>query len=123
MLRGEERRPLEKRNHVLEKVASSSDDIDQCTILPSVGLDVAASSEPLAYQSKHLSPVTVLADMELGNQLIAAATRGVAVDGDCKAALAIYVARNVAIQPFLLIVRTRHIFTLQDDPVGTLLHE
>jgi len=61
--------------------------------------------------------------MKLRNKLISAATRGVAVDGDCKAALAIYIARNVAIQPFLLIVRTRHIFTLQSGSVGAVPYE
>ena len=61
--------------------------------------------------------------MKLRDKLITAATRWVAIDGDCKAALAIYVARDVAIQPFLLIVRTQHIVTLQRDSVRIALHE
>ena len=61
--------------------------------------------------------------MKLRHQLIAVATRGIAIDADRKAALAIYIARYVAIQSFLLIVRTRHIFTLQNGSVGTVLHE
>ena len=101
----------------------SSDDINKCTILPSVGLYVSAITEPPAYQPKYLSPVTVLADMKLWDQLIPATTRRVAVDGDCKAALAINVARDVAIQPFLLIVRTRHIFTVTLDPDGIVRNE
>jgi hypothetical protein len=118
VLRGQERRPLKEGDHVLQKVTSPSDNINQSTILLSIGLDVAAAIEPIAYQPKHLSPVTVLADMKLWNQLIPATTRWVAIDGDRKAALAIYIARDVAIQPFLLIVRTRHIFTVQLDPDG-----
>ena len=106
-----------------EQVMSSPDDIDQGTILPSVGLDVAATTEPLLNQTQDLSSVTVLADMKLRNQLITAATRRIAIDGDCEAALAIHIARNVAIQPFLLIVRTRHIFTLQARSVRTVLYE
>ena len=120
LLRGQERRPFEEGNHMPQKVLSSSNDVDQSTIFPSIGLDVAAPTKSLADQTKHLSPVTVLADMKLRDQLIAATTCGVTVDGDCKAALAIHIARNVAIQPFLLIVRTRHIVTVALAPDGTV---
>ncbi len=61
--------------------------------------------------------------MKLRNQLITTTTRRIAIDGDCKAALAIYIARNVAIQPFLLIVRTQHIVTLRCDSVGITPYE
>jgi hypothetical protein len=112
LLRGQERRPFKERDYMLQEILTSSYDVDQCTVLPSIGLDVAASAEPFAYQPEHLAPVPVLADMELWNKLKTAPARRIAVDGDCKAALAIYVTRDVAIQPFLLIVRTRHIVTV-----------
>src|SRR6185312_14513478 len=101
LLRGQKRRSLKEGNHVLQKVTPPSNDVDQCTVLPSVGLDVSASAEPFAYQSKHLSSVTVLTDMKLRHQLIPATTRRIAIDGDRKAALTVNIARNVAIQPFL----------------------
>ncbi len=119
LLRGQERRPLEEGNYVRQKILTPSDDVDQSTVLSSIGLDVAASSEPLADQPEHLAPVSVLADVELWNKLKAATARWITVDGDCKAALAIYVARDVAIQPFLLIVRTRHIVTVPPAWDGT----
>ena len=119
LLRGQERRPFEEGNHVRQKVIASSNDVDQHTVLPSIGLDVAASVEPATYQLKDLAPVTVLADMKLRNQLIAATACRIAIDGDCKTALAINIARDVAIQPFLLIVRTRHIFTVPPTWDGT----
>ena len=118
LLGGHKRRSFEEGDHVLKQVFSSSDDIDQRTILPSVRLDVAAFIKSIANHIQHLSSVAVLADVKLRNQLITATTRWIAVDGDCKAALAIYKARNVAIQPFLLIVRTRHIVTVTLAPVG-----
>ena len=118
LLRGQKWRLLKERNHVLKQITSSSDDINHRTVLPSVGLYVSATTKPLAYQPKNLVPVTVLADMKLRDKLIPATTRWVAIDGDCKAALAVNVARDVAIQPFLLIVRTRHIFTVTPDPDG-----
>ncbi len=61
--------------------------------------------------------------MELRYQLITTLTRRIAVDGDGKAALTIDIARNVAIQPFLLIVRTQHIVTLQRGSVRIALYE
>jgi hypothetical protein len=66
LLRGQERRSLEKGNHMLQKISTSPYDVDQSTIFPSIGLDVSATIESLAYQPKHLSPVTVLADMNSG---------------------------------------------------------
>ena len=112
LLRGQKRRSFEERDNALQQVHTPSNDVHQSTVLPSVGLDVTASPESLANQLEHLSPVAVLADMELWNQLKTASTRGIAIDGDRKAALTIYIARDVTIQPFLLIVRTRHIVTV-----------
>jgi hypothetical protein len=120
LLGRQERRPLEEGNHALKEISTSSYDVDKSTIFPSVGLDVTATTESLAYQPKHLSPVTVLADMKLRYQLIPAATGRVAVDSDGETALTINIARNVAIQPFLLIVRTHHIFTVSIAPVGMI---
>ena len=108
---------------MLDQVCPSTHDVDHGTVLSSVGLDVAATPKPPPDQLENLAPVAVLADMELRNQLKAGTAGGVTVDGDCKAALTIHIARDVTIQPFLLIVRTRHIFTLQTESVRTALYE
>lgn len=60
---------------------------------------------------ENLSPVAVLADMKLRNQLKSDATGRIALHRDREAAFSVDVTRNVAIQPFLLIVRTRHVVT------------
>jgi hypothetical protein len=49
--------------------------------------------------------------MELRNQLKPDATRRIALNRDREAAFSVDVTRDVAIQPFLLIVRTRHVVT------------
>ena len=102
---------------------SSPDDVDKSTISLAIGLDVTAAPEALADLAKYLSSLAVLADVKLRDQLITAPASGVAIDGDRKAALAIYIARNIAIQPFLLIVRTRHIFTVSTRSVGAIRYE
>ena len=65
-----------------QEIVSSSDDIDQRTVLPSIGLDVAASTKPLTDQPEHLAPVTVLADMKLRNELKSTTACWITVDGD-----------------------------------------
>jgi hypothetical protein len=67
-------------------------------------------------QLENLSPVAILADVELWNQLIAALARGIAVHDDREAPFSVDVARYVAVQPFLLIVRTRHVVTVPLQP-------
>ena len=64
-----------------------------------------------------------MADVELRHELIAAFARGIAVDDDREASLPVHIARYVAIQPFLLIVRTRHIVTVPPNPDGSTRNE
>ena len=75
-----------------------------------VRLDVA-TPEPHLNQLENLSPVSVLADMELRHELESDATRAVSLHRDREASFSVDVTRDVAIQSFLLIVRTRHVVT------------
>ena len=119
LLRGQQRRGLEERDDTLEQVDALSHDEHDRSVSASVRLDVAAIAKPPADDLQHLSPVAVLADMEFGYQLIAGLARRIPVYDDREASFSIDVTRDVAIQPFLLIVRTRHIVTVpsgSDDP-------
>jgi hypothetical protein len=110
-------------DHPHEQIFATSYYEDKRTIPSSIGLDVPASPEPRLDQTKHLSPVAVLADVKLRDQLIAALARGITVHDDREAAFSVYIARDIAIQPFLLIVRTRHIVTVPPDPDGSERYE
>src|SRR5205823_14299096 len=72
----------------------------------------ATAAEPRTDELENLGPVTVLADMELRHELKSDATGRVALHRDREASFSIYITRDVAIQPFLLIVRTRHVVTI-----------
>ncbi len=85
-------------------------DEHECPITFAVRPDSAAT-QSLLDQTEYLSSVTVLADMELRNQLKPDATGRVALHRDREASFSVDVTRDVAIQPFLLIVRTRHVVT------------
>ena len=70
-----------------------------------------------SYDACELLEVRLLAreqrvDMELGNQLEPDATARVALHRDREASFSVYITRDVAVQPFLLIVRTRHVVTI-----------
>src|SRR4029077_8253640 len=76
-----------------------------------VRLDVA-TVESLSDQLEDLSPLAVLADVELRNELKTNTARLVALHRDREASFSVDVTRDVAVQPFLLIVRTRHVVTI-----------
>ena len=60
----------------------------------------------------YLSTIAILAHVKLRNKLIPHPTGRIAIYDDREGTFSVDVSRNVAIQPFLLIVRTRHIFTV-----------
>src|SRR5262249_8751473 len=109
-LRGENGVAFEERDHALDQVAPIAHDQYEGTITAAVRSD-ATASEPFLDQSEDLSPVAVLADVEFRNQLKPDTTCRIALHRDRKAAFSVDVTRDVAIQPFLLIVRTRHVVT------------
>jgi hypothetical protein len=111
MLRGEQRITFEEGNDTLEQVLALAHHKDERPIASAVGPDRAAS-ESLLDQLEHLSPVAVLADMKLGNELKSDATRRIALHRNRETSFSVYETRDIAIQPFLLIVRTRHVVTI-----------
>ncbi len=71
-----------------------------------------SAPESTANQLEHLSPVAVLADMELRDELKPDPTGCVPLNRDREASFSVDVTSDVAIQPFLLIVRTQHVVTI-----------
>jgi hypothetical protein len=94
-----------------EEVVAIAHDEHECTVPAAVPSD-ATASESCLDQPEDLSPVAVLADMELRDQLKPDTTGRIALHRDREAAFSVDVTRDVAIQPFLLIVRTRHFVTV-----------
>ena len=105
MLRGENWVSFEEWNHSFEQVVEIAHDEHESTI-PTAVRSKASATESLLDQLEHLSPVAVLADVELRNELKPDTTGRLALHRDREAAFSIDVTRDVAIQPFLLIVRT-----------------
>src|SRR6266436_3844475 len=97
---------FEEWNDAFEQVFAVSHHENECPITLAVRPD-AAATEPRTDELENLGPVTVLADMELRYELKSDATGRVAFHRDREASFSVYITRDVAIQPFLLIVRTR----------------
>jgi hypothetical protein len=110
VLRGENRVTLEERNDSVKQVAPPSNDEHERSIAPTVPLDVPAT-KTLSDQFQDLSTIAVLAHVNLRNELKPESTTCVALHRDGEASFSINVTRDVAIQPFLLIFRTRHVVT------------
>ena len=110
LLRREHWIAFEERNDLLEQVSAVTNHEDERSITSAVRLDVA-TPEPRANQLQYLGPVTVLADVELRYELKPDAARAIALHRNRKASFSIDVTRDAAVQPFLLIVRTRHVVT------------
>ena len=111
LLARQQRATLEEGNHALEKVGPVSNDQHDRSVTLAVRLDVAAS-EPFPDQLEHLSSVSVLADVELRDELKAESTARIPLHRNRKASFSVDVPSDVAIQPFLLIVRTRYVVTI-----------
>ncbi len=111
VLRREHGVTFEERNHAFEQIAAVTNHEDKCPITLAVRSD-ATATEPRPDELEDLRPVTVLADMKLRNELESDATGRVALHRDREASFSVYITRDVAIQPFLLIVRTRHVVTI-----------
>ncbi len=102
---------LEERNYPLEQIRAVADDQHNCSVTLAVRLDVTAS-KPLPDQLEHLRPVSILADMELRNELKTETAARITLHRHREASFSVDVPCDVAVQPFLLIVRTRHVVTI-----------
>ena len=111
LLARQQRATFEEGDYTLKKVTPVSDHQHNRRVTLAVRLDVAAS-EPFSNQLEHLSPISVLADMELGDELKTETTTRITLHRNREASFSVYVACDVTVQPFLLIVRTRHVVTI-----------
>src|SRR5207253_11403052 len=107
----EKRDAFKEWNDALEECLPLANYEHQRPVALAIRLDVA-TAEPVADQLEHLCPVAVLADMELRNELKPDTTRAVALHRDREASFSVDVPCDVAVQPFLLIVRTPHVVTI-----------
>jgi hypothetical protein len=74
-----------------------------------------SAAEPALEEVEDLSPLRVLTDVELGDQLPSGSGTRVPLECDVERAFAIDEASKICIQPFLLIVRTDRIVTAHAD--------
>ena len=75
-----------------------------------IRLDPSAA-EALPYEIKDLTPLGALTHVQLRNELPTVLRARIPLDRYVERSLSVNVARDVGVQPFLLINRTRHIVT------------
>jgi hypothetical protein len=101
----EQRVALEEGDDMTEQLVAVANHEHQRAVTFAVPFDIAAL-EPLSNQFENLSPVAVLADVELWDELKSEAACAISLYRNGEASLSVYIPCNVAVQPFLLIVRT-----------------
>jgi hypothetical protein len=109
---------LEERNYLGQEVLSVPDHIDQCRISCSTMVLLDPSTpEPTMDQVEDLSPVGILTDMELRDELPATPCMRVALDCNVERSFSVHIPSDVCIQSFLLVVRTGQIVTVHLGPI------
>ena len=106
-----------ERDDLRQKIVAVPYHVDERpvpTTGPGVGPDPAAA-ESGSQELEDRSSLGVLADMELGDELLAEPCGRVPLDRDGEASFPVDVSRQVVVQPFLLIVRRGH---FDHPPVG-----
>ena len=98
----------------VQKIVAVPHHVDE-RLVPTTGSGVgpdpaAAESGPQELEDR--SSLGVLADVELGDELPAEPCGRVPLDRDVEASFPVDVSRTIVVQPFLLIVRTRHVVTM-----------
>jgi hypothetical protein len=112
LLAAEEGLRFEERNDLRQKIVPVANHEHQRGVARSaVVLAYPSAAEPPSDQVEDLTSFRILADVELGHELPSGSRAGVPLNGDVKRTFSVYEARDVGIQPSLLIVRTRRIVT------------
>jgi hypothetical protein len=112
LLCAQERMSFEERNDPGKKIIPVADDVHQGGVGRSAVVRLYPSTaKPTLDQVENLTTLGVLTDVELRNELPTGSRRRVPLNGDVKRTFSVDVARNVGIQPFLLIDRTRCVVT------------
>jgi hypothetical protein len=98
---------LEERDYLTQEIGSIANDEHESRVLRSamVLLDPSAA-QPVLDEVEDLTPLRVLADMELRHELPTNPRARIPLDGNVEGSFSIDVARDVGIQPFLLVDRT-----------------
>jgi hypothetical protein len=111
-LRAQKGLSFEERNDPRQQVVPLADDQHQRGVVASPKvLANPSAAEALLDEVEDLTPFCVLADVELWNQLPSQCGAGIPADRHMERSFSVDEARDVGIQPFLLIVRTGWIFT------------
>ena len=111
---------LEERDYLREEILTVSNHEYQRRIFRAsmIRLDPAAV-EALHDQVKNLTSLCALTDVKLRNELPTVLRARIALDRYVERSFSVDVARDVGIQPFLLINRTRHIVTSHGQTLAT----
>jgi len=103
---------LEEGDHLRHQVIPIPDHEHQWRVRGAVMvLPDPSTAEPLPDQVKYLPAFRILADVELWNELPTNPRPRIPLNGDVEWPFSVDVSRNVGIQPFLLIDRTRRFVT------------
>ena len=112
-LAAQQRISFEEGNHFLQEIPTSADHEHKCAVVgPTVVLPYRSAIQSAVDEVQDLLPTHVLVHPKLRYELPTDSRTGISLDRYVKAALAIDEARDVRIQPFLLIGRTCRIVTV-----------
>jgi hypothetical protein len=103
---------FEEGDHIPQEIITTADDEHESRVRRAamVLLD-PSTAEAVLNEVEDLTPLRVLADMELRHELPTDPRARISLNGNVEGSFSIDVARNVGIQPFLLVDRTCRIVT------------
>ena len=112
LLAGQERLRLEERKNSRQEIYPVANHQDERSVTrAAMVLPYPPAAQPGRDKVEDLSPLRVLADVELRYKLPSDSRTRVTLYRDVKRSFSVDVAGDVGIQSFLLIDRTRHFFT------------
>jgi hypothetical protein len=115
-LAAQQRLRFEERDHSLQEVLPSTDDIHQSPISrAAMILADAATSETAHDEVQDLATFGILAHMELRHELPAGPRTRVPLKRNVERPFAVNIAGDISIRSFLLIIRTERIVTVHAD--------
>jgi hypothetical protein len=119
LLCAQKRMSFEERNHLRQEVIPIAHDVHQRGVRRATMVRLYPSAaEPVANQVKDLTALRVLTDVEFRDELPTGPRCRIPLNGDVKRTFSVDVARNVGVQPFLLIDRTRSVVTFHGSTLA-----
>jgi hypothetical protein len=108
----EQRLRFEEWDHPAQQVDPATDDVYQRPVHRSaMVLADSPTPEPMGDEVENLTPLGILADMELRYELPPDPRTRVSLKRNVERPFAVYIAGDIRIQSFLLIIRTERIVT------------